>query len=386
MTEDSQPMTSREEESTLQTSKKETTKSNTSNRTTTSKSALYPPTADGQTYIPTKSNVIPVTRENVKICGRCYESEGNLAFSNTYSGIEFAFYGAALAVEFGSTSYAANLEAYATIFVDNLTPIVVKITSHKFYIVAKNLDSKKIHNVKIAKRSESNAAAMIIKTIKIPVNGRLYTAKENKTGRRIQVLGDSITCGVGNLYVSGDTTNSLAYEDGCHTYATMLADYYHAELDIVAVSGIGIGNSKNEPWPLLPLYKKEDNRSAVSYDFESFVPQVVIISLGTNDDAYGNTGDEFYANACEYIYTIRENYPGAYIIWTYGVMSQSNMNNIKKVINDLKNLGDKKLFFVPLDIPTGGELPIGMYGHPSIKSHQCIAKVLETKISELTGW
>lgn len=346
----------------------------------------YPPTPAGQTYVPSDGNVLQVNEDTVTVYGRHHEKDGALAFCNSSTGIGFAFYGSALAVELDSTSFAANLESYATVYVDDREPVVVKITEARYYTVAKNLNEKTVHNVRILKRSEANQGEMLIRSLKISAGGKFYTAVQNTSGRKIQVLGDSITCGVGNLYVSGDATQSLDYEDGCQTYATMLAEQFHAELDLVAISGIGVGNSQNQPWPLLPVYKKADNSSNISFDFESFVPDVVIISLGTNDDACGNTGDEFYANACEYIYTIRENYPKAYILWTYGVMSQNNINNIRKVIIDLKALGDDRLYFVPLDKPSGDELPLGLYGHPSLKTHQRMASVLANQIKQLTGW
>ncbi len=378
--------TTTKEGTTTTTTKKPTT---TKTPTTTKKpveDSKYPPTADGQTYIPTDSNIIPVTTDVVRVNGRYYEPfAGGLAFSNSAAGIEFAFYGTALALEFASTTYEENLEAWATVWVDD-KPAVVRITKEAYYVVAKGLDPNTVHNVKVAKRSESNSSAMIINNIKISTDGRLYTAKPLKTDRYIEVLGDSISCGFGNLWTGGDDDLSTQYEDGSNTFATMIADHFDAQLTVSCISGIGVGNSKNEPWPLLPVYQKEDNRSNELYDFSKKIPDVVIIGLGTNDDAYNNTGTEFCEGVREYVSFVRGNYPDAHIIWTYGVMGQKNMSNLQTTIDAMVREGDSKLYFVPLAAPSGDELPMGLYGHPSMKAHQRMARVLQEKIAEVTGW
>lgn len=97
------------------------------------------------------------------------------------------------------------------------------------------------------------------------------------------MLGDSIACGYGNLWTGEEPENVTKWEDGTNTYATMVAQRFGASLDMVAISGIGAGNAKNEPYPILPVYKQRDNSVTEPADFGSFVPDVVIIGLGTND-------------------------------------------------------------------------------------------------------
>lgn len=83
---------------------------------------------------------------------------------------------------------------------------------------------------------------MIIRNVKINPGGQFYSAKE-PPARKLLVLGDSIACGYGNIYTDGDTSKgTTAYEDGCQTFATMLAEQYNAQLEVVAISGIGIAS------------------------------------------------------------------------------------------------------------------------------------------------
>ena len=192
----------------------ETTK--TTKQTTTT-------TKGGNIVIETNSNILPVTAANVRVNGRYHLKDLDLAFSNSYAGIQFAFKGTAVVVEFAATKYNTGAEIYAKVYVDDLEPVNIKIDKPGYYTIVTNLDGDKIHQVRIAKRSESNVGAMIIRKLKINPGGQFYTPKDAPS-RKILVLGDSIACGYGNLYTGGETVGSTAYEDGCQTFATMLAD------------------------------------------------------------------------------------------------------------------------------------------------------------------
>lgn len=334
--------------------------------------------------IETNSNMLPVTAANVRVNGRYHLKDLDLAFSNSYAGVEFAFKGTALAVEFAATAYKSGAEIYAKVYVDDLEPVSIKIDKPGYYTIVTNLDGDKIHQVRIAKRSESNVGAMIIRKLKINPGGQFYTP-EDVPARKILVLGDSIACGYGNLYTGGETVGSTAYEDGCQTFATMLADTYNAQLEVVAISGIGVARIPDKLYPLLPTFLQEDNISNVPYTW-TYVPDVVVIELGTNDDA-NQAGDQLVMDAAqEMIRTVREKYPKAAIVWTYGIMSQNHMAALKTAVEELVVAGDKQLRFLPLEKSLPDELPMGLAGHPSMAGHRRMARELSAIISDMTGW
>lgn len=336
--------------------------------------------------MPSQSNVLRVTAKNVTISGRSYLEGGDLAFCNSNAGIRFAFKGTALSVDFASTAYVKNEETYANVFIDDREPVTIKIGRAGYQVIATGLQDGVVHQVRIAKRSDANIGAMIIRNLKINVGGTFATAEAPQTNRRILVLGDSITCGYGNLYESGEAPSAVVFEDGTNTFATMLAERCQAELEVVAISGIGIGNSRNTPFPLQPVYEQEDNRSKMPLDTKRFVPDLVVISLGTNDDAQNATQTEIRDGTIKFIRKIHEDFPKAKIVWTYGIMSRNCMQTLQSTIDGLIAAGDKQLAFVPLEAPKGEELPLGLAGHPNLKMHARMAEELLPAVKKLTGW
>ena len=347
------------------------------------------PTEDpnAQKPIETVSNQIAVNDEDFKMVGRYHLNTGfsAYAFSNSGAGISFAFKGTSLEVKLASSAYNESNYTYAAVYIDDREPIAIKVTKSGWYTVAEDLEPEMLHNVRILKRSESNCGILVIETIKISEGGELYTAKPYPTDRKIQVLGDSITCGYGNLYNGGTYSCYTDVEDGTYTYATILGERYGAELDTVCISGIGLGTPDNEPWPILPAYKQQDNASYSDFDFTSFVPDVIIVALGTNDDAQGATHDEVKTAGTELIEFIRSKYPDAHIIWSYGIMSRGSMNAIDELIKSQQAKGDTKLHFLPTQADEANE-GIGLYGHPNKKTHERMANEIGALIEQLTGW
>ena len=338
--------------------------------------------------IENEGNILTVTDSNVTINGRYYVDKSSKVcyFSNTYAGIDFCFKGTSLEVDFIATEYKVNLNAYAKVFVDNLEPIDMKIATLGYMPIVKDLKDE-IHTVKIVKRNESNSNAMGIRKLKISEDGTFYTAKKPETERKIEVLGDSITCGFGNLYTSGNSVDVSSFEDGTKTFAVMAADHFKAQLQEVAISGIGIAcTATGDPYKVIDTYIKKDARSTEDYDFKSYIPDVVVIALGTNDSAGKASTDEFIKQANILIDTIRKNRPNAQIIWTYGVMNNNLVPTITEIVKSYNDKGDKKIYFVVDESPKEDELPMGLYAHPSYATHKRMANTLINKIAEVTGW
>lgn len=331
-------------------------------------------------------NELHVAADTVKLCGRNYLEGGFAAFSNTFAGIAFSFQGTELSVDFASTNYKQNEETYAAVFIDDEKPVVLKVDKQGYQKITGHLKNGVKHKAKIVKRSESNTGALIIRKVKTSEDGIFYQVEKSECKRRILFIGDSITCGFGNLYAGGETENWAQYEDGTNTYATMLAHYFQAELEIVCISGIGIGNSRNSPYPIQPFYNKQDNRSNNPHNPRSFIPDVVVIGLGTNDDMQKATPDEIRQGLRSLIADIRSDYPDSKIIWTYGVMSRDNMDTIRSEIDHIIYEGDKQLVFIPLDQLRDDEKPHGLYDHPGIKTHRRMADDLKPVIKSFTGW
>jgi lysophospholipase L1-like esterase len=134
-----------------------------------------------------------------------------------------------------------------------------------------------------------------------------------KITRRIEFIGDSITCGYGNEAANQNEHFTPRTENAALAWGAVAARQLKADLAVEAWSGIWLmDNGHDLPMPkrwgrTLPM---EDGST---WAFTSWIPDAVVINLGTND---GNKPIEEAAWAAAYhafIATIRLHYPKAHI-------------------------------------------------------------------------
>ncbi len=335
-----------------------------------------------------KSNEFTVSPATVRFFGRHHVNieKAVYGFYNSAAGITFGFTGSSLELRLSAGAYIDHWTNYVMVYIDDREPVPVRIGKEDWYTVATDLDPELRHTVRVVKSSMSNAGPVYIHKARLSQGARLYSVPVTTT-HRIQVLGDSITCGYGTRW-DGKEEEVTVFQGGDNSYAVMLAEALNAELEVVAISGIGVGNSEgNKPYPLMPAYLQQDMQNGVDCDFSRYVPEVVVIALGTNDVGHGNPASEFQANGKQMVQFIRQQYPDAIIVWTYGVMGgDSYTANVEEMIVDLRAAGDKKVYFLEMDPPTAEEAPYGQHGHPGQKTHRRMAQELAEFISHLTGW
>lgn len=351
------------------------------------------PTGETNTTKPTEGEIaltsseFAVTPQTVRFLGRHHADPQSVAygFYNAAAGITFQFIGTSLELEMFSSMYQNFNLNYVAVTIDDGEPIAICVDHDGWYTVAEGLEDGVRHTVTVCKRTMSNAGAVYIRNVRLSEGARLFYAPAT-TEHRIQVLGDSITCGYGTLWDGSNTEEVTKWQDGANSYAVMTAKRLNAELEVIAISGIGVGNSECRPYPLMPSYLQEDMQNNVECDFTAYIPEVVIIALGTNDDGQGNPPEVFQANGRQMIRFIRNRYPDAVIVWTYGAMgSASYKTAIQDMVAQLNAEGDSNVYFLPTSRPLADE-PYGQHGHPGQKSHERMADELTEFICRITGW
>jgi lysophospholipase L1-like esterase len=224
------------------------------------------------------------------------------------------------------------------------------------------------------------------------LNGGTLLAPPPAPDRRIEVIGDSITCGYGN-----EGTNPCAFtpdtEDHYRTYAAIAARNLQAELYTVAWSGKGVihnyGDDKDEPFPSLYDRALATDASS-SWDFSRFQPHVVVINLGTNDFSTDGDPDEpTFSNAYRtFLRHVREKYPNAQIL----CLAPTSLGGddltrartyIESVVSGLRTGGDTKIEAHALQYTETG---VGCDSHPSLQTHAAMGQALTTKLRSLLGW
>lgn len=237
--------------------------------------------------------------------------------------------------------------------------------------------------------------------------------------RKIEFIGNSITCGYG--VESIEMTDPFEDETENHwlTYANIVSDSLKAQHTSISRSGIGVyrnydgpktGSAENMPWQYeYTLFNKHDEK----WDFAKYQPQLVCINLGTNDLSTDNYDIQLYEkNYRMFLTTVRSKYPDAKIVLLTGPMlgkkesseqraaldricadaNKSGFTLVNKTVVDkkgkikkAKKLGDKEIYRFDFSFQKG-DLGYGASWHPSKLQHQKMAKELLPFLKNLMNW
>jgi len=358
-------------------------------------------------------NSFKPSKENVKILGRAkYDEEGGyLWFGTTTAGIEFKFKGKTATIEVyadSSSRESSNPARYA-IYADNKLYVDDLISKENSELTVE-FDKSGEHVVRFIKLSECANGTLRITGVKANAS-KIQPTEPGK--KKIEFIGDSITCGYGVDGTEG--AFSTKTEDGSKTYAYKVAQKFDADFSLFAFSGFGIisgytTDGKRNTVSTVPQYYDKlgfswytqfgsDNTQIkeTDWDFNNFVPDLIVINLGTNDGSYlnsvageDNKESEREAFAAEYevfLGTVRSAYPDADILCTLGIMGQDLYPQIEQAVESYrKNTGDKKVNafkFNQQDVNKNGK---GIDWHPAPQSHVDAAYELIEEIETLYGW
>ena len=211
--------------------------------------------------------------------------------------------------------------------------------------------------------------------------------------RKIEFIGDSITCAYGNEGTRKEQPFTPKNENSYLSYAAITSRSLNASANFIAWSGIGITmNYGGSGGPLIQdRYLLTLPTSGVQWDFKRYVPDVVVINIGTNDfSTVTPDKTKFITNYKNLVKQIRTNYPNSHIFCTIGPMLwgdglQSCRSYVTEIVNSFKSTGDSKVYFV--EYP--GQLESNGYGedwHPSLITHQLMADQLTSEIKSKLGW
>ena len=213
-------------------------------------------------------------------------------------------------------------------------------------------------------------------------------------GRLIEVIGDSISCGYGDLGKLGDT-DCYPTESHWDTYEAVAARMLGAEVSTIAASGRGVirnydPTDMSARMPMLyPLTLTNVSTSVWDFHIE---PQAVVINLGTNDisNGKGDPGDAFRDGYVDLMTTIRTNYPDAWIIGIIGpLLTGADLTTIQNHIKDAVDImtagGDQKVeYFGMIQAQTADKFACQY--HPNVAENMLMATQLAGELSAKLGW
>lgn len=313
-------------------------------------------------------------------------------------GPKFAWSNSSIKANFKGTGISVNLKSSGNDWFDVIidgnvqAPIGITTNTTSPFILASGLKNG-THTVELVKRTEPLVGETQFLGFTV-TDGHLLPSPK-PSSKRIMFIGDSITAAFGNEGANQYEDFSPAKENAYLSYAAMTARNLHADLMNISWSGKGIYlNADKTTTDVMPeLYNRIlPNNKTNLWNSQNWIPQVVVINLGTNDFESGVAVDKttFIKGYSDFVDLIRKEYPKADIYCAIGpglvgenlIMQRSYVTNI---VNSKKSSGDNKLYFIefPIQDPANG---YGEDWHPSIKTHTLMANQLTSQIKSNSGW
>lgn len=342
--------------------------------------------------------------EHVRPLGRTLFIDNTRYLGWSCSGAELDFTGTELSAEIWTDwlpdePWRANFQPYIGIFVDGeALPRRIAIEPVKNTYTVFKSDSVRTVRIKIVKLSENAFGKLGIAAFR----GDGEACPTEPSPRKIEFIGDSITCGFGIEGRDGGEAFRTETENPCAAYAALTAERLGADFNLVSWSGIGVyscsceegAERPKDDWlmPMIYGYTDMGTENALGitehrpWDFGGFAPDIIVVNLGTNDYIFTKEIAErkaaFKAAYVKFLALIREKNPSVPILCTMGMMGRELCPEIEAAVGET---GDGSIYAFPLaeQLPEDG---IGSEQHPNTVTHKKAAETLAGKISEITGW
>ena len=317
--------------------------------------------------------------------GRVEKLENNkVILIGTASSVSFNFTGTECSISLQSVdSYEHH--NYVSLVLDG--KYLGKIRIEKGAVQAfpiKATTNKKFHRLEIYKNTEAQSGNILFAgtTAKL-------TSISSKKKKKIEFIGDSITCAAASDSIDCDKGEYMDHHNGYYAYGPVLSREIDVDYLASSVSGIGMyrnWNDENKDEAIMPdvyqnLYLTKDN-SKPKYDF-AFQPDIISIALGTNDFSGGDgkkerlpfNAEKYISNYINFIKMLYEHNPKAQIVITNSpmvggeraVIFEDCLKKVKAAFTADKTHKEIKIFkFKPMT-------PKGCLGHPDVADQKVMA-------------
>jgi lysophospholipase L1-like esterase len=238
--------------------------------------------------------------------------------------------------------------------------------------------------------------------------GRRLVDSPSFPGRKLEFIGNSITCGYGNEGTNKEEHFDYATENHYYSYAAITARNLEAQHWVCARSGIGAYRNYGEPktgspknniqvqyeytgYALSPELRQKAGFYSMKWDFSRYQPDAVCINLGTNDLSTNNYDTKLLKQGYQSLLKmVRQHNPQAKIVFLCGSMlGDKELEIAKQILNEVaaeaNKAGDKEVYRFDFT-PQNGDLGYGNDYHPSLWQHEKMAAELTAYLRALMQW
>lgn len=341
------------------------------------------------------------TDENVKLTGRTLRSDETTWLVQSGSAVEFTVTGKSAEVTLAGDSSIHNDADYRSRYAVVVDGEILEddvMSSPEKTLTLFDEETTRTAKVKIIHLSEAMNGAIGVKNISITSNTPVPISPEPKKELAIEFIGDSITCAYGVEGLSSYEPFKTTTENFMKSYAYLTAQKLDADYSAVSYSGYGIisgytsSGDINTDSVIPDCYELTGKLPdyAQNWDFSSHTNDVVVINLGTNDSSYVSKdpetrSQEFIDGYIDFLKTVREKNPEAYIICTLGIMGDELYEYVEDAVEQYSSSeGDGRIMSYKSAVQNQAD-GIGSDWHPSAVTQQKCAYVLADKICQALG-
>lgn len=340
----------------------------------------------------------------LEISGRHVFDQKKLHFSNSAVSFQFKVKAKKVIIVLESLSSPDEKQAnWVQILINEelSNPIFLKKGKNDYV-----LDLNESENsIKIIKCTENYVGEIIFHGISLQKGDKLLE-NEPKNKKSILFIGNSITCGYGNMLSipappSGDPLTGFhaVHENAYESYALKTARKRNLEAELCCFSGIGMyrnfDGDTNQTMPKIFDRVFLHKKNSPKWDFSKSNPEIIFINLGTNDYFLESENKPLNENRfiecyVSFIQKLHELYPNAKFICATGSMMSDYWPENKNCLSRLKNnISQILATFQNTEITvtdfhfTPQNAPYGEDYHPSKATHEKMAAELSLYLEKL---
>ncbi len=324
--------------------------------------------------------------------------------------VSFAYPGVTIQAKFRGKSITARLKDLATLgmhntfycIIDNGEPQKIVLSESQYeYVLASRLKDT-LHTIELVKLTESFVGEVNFFGFFVgdKTSDAFLVYPDTLPSLKMEFVGNSLTCGYGNELSSmiPKAGFSPLNENNYYAYGAITARELNAQYVCTAYSGKGVcRNYEGDTENTIPQFygKTIATKSDSKWDHSEYVPDILVLNLGTNDFQAESTTKirvdsiQFIAEYTAFLQRMKGYYPDAEIICAVGPALIDNMefypNQLTRysqcVLTAIRNAGGEENHIHYFETkPQEG--PFGEDYHPTIDTHKRMANELVSFIIE----
>lgn len=331
----------------------------------------------------TDSVFYPASHPDIRYTGRVDftdPSRPRFWAPGTYISIRFS--GTYCIIELNDEEKWGKSHNYIQVILDNNVLQRVQTKERKNRIVLVSGLKKGTHNLVICKNTEAEIG--YLELVGFTCSKLLHSPEKPK--KKIEFIGNSITCGMGNdaSAIPCKTGEWYDQHNAYMAYGPVTARALNAQWHLSSVSGIGLIHSCCNKTTVMPevFDKICMSENKLPWDFTQYQPDLVTVCLGQNDGIQDSSA--FCSAYIRFIRQLRAYYPRADFLLLNSPMADSALDKVLRkyltaIANALSDSGEKKVttYFFRQQYNKGCD------AHPNAQEHLAIANELSGCIKKL---